>query len=427
MAHPAMHRFPRLSRRALWSSLIVVILLVTLGGSSASGSGPRRGGTIIATWGTTLTTVDPAYTYGAPDWPQNHAIFDGLLGMDTGSNLLNLVPHMAASLPTISNGGKTYTFHLRHGLVFSNGDPVTAQDFIYSWERMLAPKTASPDTYLWYAVEGQASFTAGKSKHVSGFKVLDPYTLQVTLSAPYAGFLYVLAIPSSFVVDPAVIHRYHDDNKDIARNAAAAVGTGPFILKDWIEGQKMDLVRNPRFWNPTWPYADAVRIDLGVDASVGVLRIEKGQSDLLGDAIPSAQFASVIQDPTLSKLVAKGTDVGDYIYVVRTRPQGRQTGSQGGELMTQGTGGVALDAVHDLMRCQSWREVCKQVDVIRAHNQFTDLTTTLRDDLMYQRNQAVTHGSREHGAAILGARDKVVGNLIGGLPCMFRVHALILH
>jgi len=297
------------------SSAMTLLVAVMLTGSAMATSlhSPRRGGTIVATWETTLTTVDPAYIYGIQDWPQGHALFDGLLGFDTGTNL---VPHMATSVPRATNGGKTYTFHLKRGLVFSNGDPITAQDVVFSWERMLAPKTGSPDTYLWYALKGQSAFSAGKAAHVSGLKVIDSSTLQLTLTQPYPGFLYVLATPSSFVVDPAVIHRYHAENRDFRTNA---VGSGPFALKDWIPGQRMDLVRNTRYWDSTWPYADAVRLDLGVNASVGVLRIEKGQSDLLGDAIPSAQFASIIQSPALSKLVAHTPDIGVYTIGLNTR------------------------------------------------------------------------------------------------------------
>jgi ABC-type transport system substrate-binding protein len=183
----------RIARRVPAVALLLCTLLVSVAATGLRG--PRYGGTIIVTWQTTLTTVDPAYTYGAQDWPQCHAIFDGLLGYP-GNSSLTLIPHLAASLPAASNGGRTYTFHLKHGLVFSNGDPVTAQDFVYSWERMLAPKTASPDTYLWYAVQGESAFAAGKAKHVSGFKVLDPYTLQITLAQPDPGFLYVLTTPS---------------------------------------------------------------------------------------------------------------------------------------------------------------------------------------------------------------------------------------
>lgn len=307
-------RFSRLPYRGLRRSLIGLVLLVSLVATSAATGlrGPRRGGTIMVTWQATLATLDPAYTYSVTDWPQTHAVFDALLGFNSG---IGLVPHIAAAMPALSNDRKTYTFHLRHNVVFSNGDPVTAQDFIFSWERELAPKTASPDTYFWFALQGASEYMAGKAKHVSGLKAPDPYTLQVTLNQPYPAFLYVMAIPCSMVVDPAVVHKYHAENKDLGTHV---VGSGPFMLKDWVQGQKLDLVRNPRYNGPTPAYADAVHEDLGVDASVGLLRLEKGQNDLIGDAIPSAQFASVVTDPKLSKLVVHRTDVGVYMIALNT-------------------------------------------------------------------------------------------------------------
>ncbi len=285
--------------------------------ASARPQAARHGGTILATWGASLSTVDPAYTYSYVDWPQTHALFNGLLGVNSAT--LGLVPDLAAAMPTVSNDGLTYTVHLRHGLVFSNGDPITAQDFIFSWERELAPKSASPLPYLWFALAGQADFTAGKAKHISGLAAPDPYTLKATLTEPYPGFLNVLSIPAGYVVDPAVIHQFHAENKDFGVHA---VGSGPFMLKDWVQGQKMDLVRNPKFWNPDVPAADAVHIDLGVSPDVALLRIEKGQADLMGDAIPSAQFASVVSDPKLSQLVTHRTNIGVYMIAVnvKTKP-----------------------------------------------------------------------------------------------------------
>ncbi len=311
----------RFRRRQLGVTLAGFCLISTLMLNSATPAGStatprptaRHKGTIIATWQATLTTVDPAYTYSYVDWPQTHAIFGGLLGVDTQ---LHLFPDLAAAMPTVSSNGLTYTFHLRHGLVFSNGDTITAQDFIYSWERVLAAKTASPDTYLWFALAGQADFTAGKTKHIGGLAAPDATTLKVTLTEPYPGFLNVLSIPTSYVVDPAVIHAYHAENKDFGVHA---VGSGPFMLQDWVAGQKMDLVRNPHYWNPALPESDAVHIDLGVDPSVALLRIEKGQADLMGDAIPAAQFASVISDPKLAPLVQHRTDVGVYMIAMNVK------------------------------------------------------------------------------------------------------------
>ncbi|HZS91954.1 MAG TPA: ABC transporter substrate-binding protein [Chloroflexota bacterium] len=310
------HHTKMRSRRVLvHAGLLALLLLLALAGTSAASTAraPRRGGTIIVDWQTSLATLDPAFVYSVTDWPQTHAVSDGLLGFDAGTGL---VPDLAESMPKISNGGKTYTFRLRKGLVYSNGDPIKAQDFVFSWERELAPKTQSSAKYLWYVLAGQDAFTAGKAKHISGLKVLDDRTLQVTTSQAYPGFLYVLAIPASYVVDPAVVHKYHAENTDLKDHV---VGAGPFMIKDWVEGQKLDLVRNPHFWNPKYPYADAVHEDLGVDASVALDRLQKGQTDLIGDGIPAAQFPSVISDPKLSKLVEHRTDVGVYMLTLNVK------------------------------------------------------------------------------------------------------------
>ena len=300
---------PHLRPAAVALLALFALFISAIPGRAAS----HHGGTIMVTWQASLTTVDPAYTYSVADWPQTHALFDGLLGFDQGTKL---VPELAASMPTVSNSGKIYTFHLRHGLVFSNGDPLTASDVVFSWERELAPKTASPLTYLWYALQGQAAYTAGRAKHVSGLKVIDPYTLRVTLNQPYPGFLYVLAIPSGLVVDPRIIHQYHVENKDMGTHV---VGSGPYMLKDWVQGQKLDLVRNPHYFRAGLPFADAVHEDLGVNASVGLLRLEKGQNDLIGDGIPAAQFASVVTNSALSSQIAHRTDIGVYMIAMNLR------------------------------------------------------------------------------------------------------------
>jgi len=295
--------------------LVLSTLMLTTGGfgRAAPASSPRHGGTIMVSDGTPLTTIDPAFTYGAPDWPQTHAIFSALLDFDNGTGV---VPNVAASLPTLSSDGLTYTFHLRHGVTFSNGDPVTAQDFIYSWERELAPKTASPLTYLWVQLKGAAAYEAGKAAHISGISAPDQSTLKAPLPERYPAFIYIFGIPCSMVVDPKVIHQYHAENKDFGVHA---VGSGPFILKDWVQGQQMELVRNPTYFRAGLPYVDGVHIALGVDNSVGLLKLEKGQVDLLGDVIPSAQFPSVIANPALKAQISTLTDIGVYMIAMNTK------------------------------------------------------------------------------------------------------------
>ena len=310
------HHAPRIRSLALSCVALLALILSAAPAGAARSTAPRRGGTITATWQASLSTIDPAYTYSYVDWPQTHALFDGLLGVDSGTTL---DAHIADALPTLSSDKLTYTFHLRKGVTFSNGDPITAQDFIFSWERELAPKTASPLTYLWFALAGQAAYSAGKAAHISGLSAPDASTLRITLNQPYPPFLYVLAIPCGMVVNPRLIRQFHVEHKDLGVHAVAGMGSGAFVLKEWAQGQRMDLVRNARYWNAQQPYVDAVHLDLGVDASVGLLRIQKGQSDLMGDAIPAAQFAGVIGDPKLAPLVAHLTDVGVYMIAMNVK------------------------------------------------------------------------------------------------------------
>jgi ABC-type transport system substrate-binding protein len=187
---------------------------------------------------------------------------------------------------------------------------------VYSWERELAPKTASPLTYLWVNLKGAAEYEGGKTKHISGLATPDRYTIRVSLVQKYPGFLYVFGIPCSMVVDPKVIEQFHAENSDFKTHA---VGSGPFILKDWVQGQKVDFVRNPTYFKSGLPYVDGVHMDLGVTGDVGLLKLEKGQVDLLDNVIPPAQFPTVISDPVLKKQVVSLTDIGVYMIAMNVK------------------------------------------------------------------------------------------------------------
>ena len=126
-------------------------------------------------------------------------IFSGLLKMD---NDLQPAPDIAAAMPTVSTDNLTYTFKLRQDVKFQDGRAVTAADFKYSWERVANPATNSPSaaTYLG-DIAGVKDELAGQTNQISGVKVLDDYTLQVTIAAPESSFLYKLTFPTAFVVD----------------------------------------------------------------------------------------------------------------------------------------------------------------------------------------------------------------------------------
>jgi len=175
-----------------------VLLLTACGPSTETTGQPVAGGTLTIAIKDDLKTLDPAVAYDTTGWSVERSIFNGLL--DYKGFTTELVPDIAEAMPDITNGGKTYTFKIRKGVKFSNGREVTADDFKYSWERMLNPKTQGPMTGgpFWASVSGTADFYSGKSDHISGIKVVDPYTLEVDLDTPNQSFLNIIAMPFGF-------------------------------------------------------------------------------------------------------------------------------------------------------------------------------------------------------------------------------------
>ncbi len=162
---------------------------------------------------------DPATTHSAGD----KLVFSGLVAFDPQ---LNLIPDLAESWE-VSADGTVYTFHLRANARFHDGRPVTAQDVVYSWERAADPATGS-DTVLTYLgdIVGVKERHEGKADHIAGLKVLDEYTLQVTIDAPKPYFLLKLTYPTAFVVDRANV----ESGREWYRTPN---GTGPYKLTRW--------------------------------------------------------------------------------------------------------------------------------------------------------------------------------------------------
>lgn len=182
-------------------------------------------------------TLDPAASSESTSHEYIFQMFTGLVQLDDN---LNPAPDIAESW-TIDNG-TVYTFKLRHDVKFHDGRGVKADDFKYSWERACAPETASVTarTYLGDIV-GVQDVLDGKTKEISGVKVIDDYTLQVTIDAPKPYFLYKVGYVTTFVVD--------------RNNVATSTtwwrnpnGTGPFKLKAWNQGQSLVLEWNPDFY-----------------------------------------------------------------------------------------------------------------------------------------------------------------------------------
>lgn len=194
-------------------------------------------------------TLDPA---NAGDVNSARYVVEIFSGLVTFNKDLKIVPEIAESWK-ISQDGKVYTFTLRKDVKFQDGRPVTAQDFQYSIERAADPRTRSTTapTYLGDIVGFMDKYT-GKAKTISGLKVVDDYTLEITIDAPKVYFLAQMTFPTAFVLDKNNVERgsqpwYLKPN-----------GTGPFKLQEWAQGQRIVLAKNTSYYGDPKPSVDQI-------------------------------------------------------------------------------------------------------------------------------------------------------------------------
>ena len=194
------------------------------------------GGTLIRL-GADPSTLDPHLTTDATSANTIIEVFGGLVTIDPE---LNIVPDLAESWD-ISRDGRIYTFHLRKDGKFHNGKPVTANDFKWSFERVANPATASPvvDQYLGDVV-GVKERLKGDVTEVRGVRVVDNYTLEITIDEPKSYFLAKLTYPTAFVLD-------RENVESGRRWFREPNGTGPFMLTEYLPGESLVLTRNENY------------------------------------------------------------------------------------------------------------------------------------------------------------------------------------
>ncbi|MCE0484746.1 MAG: peptide ABC transporter substrate-binding protein [Methylacidiphilales bacterium] len=189
-------------------------------------------------------SLDPAIVTGQLEGRICLALFEGLTTRNAKGDI---IPGMAQSWD-ISPDGLTYTFHLRPGIRWSNGDPITSADFLNSWERALNPATASQYSYqLYYLVNGEA-YGTGKITDFSqvGVKAPDPSTLVVTLNHPTAYFLELTSFQTLCPVHLPTVKKYGND----WTKPGKMISNGPYLLKEWRLNDYILLEANPFYWRP---------------------------------------------------------------------------------------------------------------------------------------------------------------------------------
>jgi oligopeptide transport system substrate-binding protein len=236
MASRSREQPPGAGRRllALWPGLLLL--------AGCTGGEPKADLVIIN--GPDPETLDPALGTGLEDLRVIGALFEGLARNDPVT--ARPIPGLAESWE-MSPDGCVYTFHLRDHLWWSAGQPITAADVIYSWLRVLDPRTASEYAgQLFYIKNGEA-YNSGKIRDPSlfGAQALDARTVRVELNHPTAFFLDLCAFQTLAVVPRQIIEQYGED----WMRARPLPTSGPYLLQQWRLNDKIRLVKNPFYWD----------------------------------------------------------------------------------------------------------------------------------------------------------------------------------
>lgn len=227
--------------------------------------------------------LDPAVVQDSGSAAYLVEIFSGLVRLDKN---LEIQPDLAESYE-VSDDGKVYTFTLRRNATFHDGRPVLAQDVKYSMERALAPETASvvAENFLGDIV-GAKDVARGRADEVSGIKIIDDSTIEITIDAPKPYFLYKLTYPTAYVVD----QRQIEGNP--RRWTQQPNGTGPYTLAEWRLGEQIILEAYDNFYLGP-PTLKTVRFELS--GGSGLVAYEDGDIDITGVGLDDLER---IQDPS---------------------------------------------------------------------------------------------------------------------------------
>jgi peptide/nickel transport system substrate-binding protein/oligopeptide transport system substrate-binding protein len=206
-----------------------------------------RGGTYRRPLEFMPRTLDPALAADIYSVTVIHQLFDGLVQFDQN---LNIIPAIAKSWK-ISHDGLNYTFFLREGVKFHNGREVTADDFVYSFTRIVDPKSKTSAAHFLEKVSGVKEFENGKTKYVEGFKSLGKHTFEIQLNSPFYPFLSILGIISFKAVPKEEIEKA---GAIFSRNP---IGTGPFRFASMKEREEIILTGNQEYFEGK-PYLDKI-------------------------------------------------------------------------------------------------------------------------------------------------------------------------
>ncbi|HHQ5397538.1 TPA: oligopeptide ABC transporter substrate-binding protein OppA [Enterobacter kobei] len=257
--------------------------------------------TLVRNNGAEVQSLDPHKIEGVPESNVNRDLFEGLLVTDVDGH-----PAPGVAEKWENKDFKVWTFHLRKDAKWSDGTPVTAEDFVYSWQRLANPNTASPyASYLQYGhIANIDDIIAGKKPVTDlGVKAIDANTFEVTLSEPVPYFYKLLVHPSVSPVPKSAVEKFGEK----WTQPANIVTNGAYKLKDWVVNERMVLERNPQYWDNAKTVINQVTY-LPISSEVtDVNRYRSGEIEMTYNNMPIELFQK------LKKEIPKEVHVDPYL------------------------------------------------------------------------------------------------------------------
>jgi len=313
----------RISVRAAQAAAVAALAVLAVGCGSDSDAGGNGNGVIDQVininWGAEPPSLDPGLATDTTSGDVISNIMDPLVKLDKD---LQPTPSLAKSW-TVSKDGKTVTFELRDDGRWTNGDPVTAQDFEWSWKRTISPDLGADYAYQFFGIVGAAEYNACEKncdamRDKVGVKALDDHTLQVKLTSQQPWFVQQVAHHSFLAVHRATVEKFGRKWTEPQN----IVTDGPLKLARWNHDSRLDLVK----WNG-WRNADQVKLQringsMITEGTTALRAFEAGELDTSGQGLPPVDLPRLKGTPEYSQYPGLGTYY--YGFNVKTVPDVNQ-------------------------------------------------------------------------------------------------------
>ena len=254
------------------------------GGETPAATAPAAGeskgaqvdtaGYLIAVLNADIQTADVQKTSKDYQTPMN--IFDRLVDIQVGEDGSTSIEPSLAESWDISEDGLTYTFHLRQGVKFHNGNDFTAEDVAYTFHRLLTVEGGVNSGFV-DQVKGSDELLAGTADSLEGLEVVDDYTVKITLKEPYAAFLACISSPGVSIYDSEATEAAGDQ---FGLDPAVTVGTGPFVFTSWTLNDQLVLTRNDDYWKGSTKLPGVV-VKIVPDTETQTMMFESGELDII--------------------------------------------------------------------------------------------------------------------------------------------------